>query len=415
MYIDRYFKMPKFTEVQMSACLEDIAKKDGRSIRRIAAAHNLHEATVRLRIKKSKAAEDPLRKVGRPTILSKEEETTLANCINVLCKNGFSPSIDDVRLIVSDYVKSNKIEAAFKNNLPGRKWMKRFLNMNSLSLKKATMISKIRKDCTSNPFIVYEFYDRLEEIITYNNLNADDIWNMDETAFCLDPKKAQTIAPKGSKAYKITQGGGRENITVVGVVSASGKVMDPVIINQGQNFQHSWRGDKALPNTIYGVSAKGWMTSEVMLSWFEHFIKLETKRPLLLIFDGHLTHFSIDVIKMAIANGLILMKLPPHVTDIMQPLDVAMFGPLKRKWNEVLNEHMGLTGPRNTIRPSDFVNMVCGMWHDAMPSKNAISGFESTGIYPVNRLKYPIERLDERLLIKYDEWSLLRAGETILF
>ena len=48
--------------------------------------------------------------------------------------------------------------------------------------------------------------------------------------------------------------------------------------------------------------------------------------------------------------------------------------------------------------------MVCGMWHDAMPSKNAISGFECTGIYPVNRLKYPIDRLDERLLNKYEEW-----------
>ena len=97
------------------------------------------------------------------------------------------------------------------------------------------------------------------------------------------------------------------------------------------------------------------MTSEVMLSWFEQFIKLEKKRLLLLIFDGHLTHFSIDVIKMAIETNIILMKLPPHVTDIMQPLDVAMFGPLKRKWNKVLNDHMGLTGPKNMIRPSDFM------------------------------------------------------------
>ena len=42
------------------------------------------------------------------------------------------------------------------------------------------------------------------------------MWNMDETTFCLDPKKSQTIARKGSKAYKITQGGGRENVTIVG-------------------------------------------------------------------------------------------------------------------------------------------------------------------------------------------------------
>ena len=37
--------MPKFTEEQMSACLQDIAKKDGRSLRRIATEHHIHEAT----------------------------------------------------------------------------------------------------------------------------------------------------------------------------------------------------------------------------------------------------------------------------------------------------------------------------------------------------------------------------------
>ena len=72
---------------------------------------------------------------------------------------------------------------------------------------------------------------------------------MDETAFCLDPKKSQTITPKGSKAYKIrlyTQGRGIENVTIVGVVNESGKVLDPVIIYQGRNFQQSWRGVIAL-------------------------------------------------------------------------------------------------------------------------------------------------------------------------
>ena len=37
-----------------------------------------------------------------------------------------------------------------------------------------------------------------------------------------------------------------------------------------------------------------------------------------------------------------------------------------------------------------------------MPSKNAIKNAQ--GICPVNCLKYPIERLDERLLHKYEEW-----------
>ena len=159
--------MAKFADERMSACLQDIAKKYGRSLRCIATVHNNHEATVRLRVKKLKAiesGEDQYRKVGHPCILWKEEEMTLAQCINVICKNGFSSSIDDVRLMVSDYVKSNKIEAPFKHNLPGRKWMQRFLNDNNLSLKKVTLIAKVRKDCIKSIYCVQIFFIDLNRL-----------------------------------------------------------------------------------------------------------------------------------------------------------------------------------------------------------------------------------------------------------
>ena len=46
-----------------------------------------------------------------------------------------------------------------------------------------------------------------------------------------------------------------------------------------------------------------------------------------------------------------------------------------------------------------------------MPSKNAVIDFACTGIYPVDRSKYPLERLDERLVNKYDEW--VKAGKPV--
>ena len=65
-----------------------------------------------------------------------------------------------------------------------------FRRQNNLSLKKATMMTNVCEDCTSNQFIDYNFYDRLEDIICENNLSSNDIWNMDEIAVCLDPKKS---------------------------------------------------------------------------------------------------------------------------------------------------------------------------------------------------------------------------------
>ena len=180
--------MPSYTEENMSACLKEVDKKDGRSLRKIAAEFGIHESTVRLRLKKRLQIEsgaEPPKKVGRPTVISATDESCLAECISVLCKNGFSPTLDEIRLIVSDYVKANNVETPFTNNLSGRKWMNRFMNTNNLSLKKATMISKVRKDGTSNPFRIYEFYDLLKTIVEEHEFEADTIWNMDETACIL--------------------------------------------------------------------------------------------------------------------------------------------------------------------------------------------------------------------------------------
>lgn len=44
-------------------------------------------------------------------------------------------------------------------------WIKSFMKRNGLSHKKAEMISTARKANTSNPFIIFDFYDQLEQVI----------------------------------------------------------------------------------------------------------------------------------------------------------------------------------------------------------------------------------------------------------
>ena len=116
--------------------------------------------------------------------------------------------------------------------------------------------------------------------------------------------------------------------------NAAGRVLDPLIVVAGKNLQSTWRGDRALPGTFYGISQSGWMTTEVFAEWLEKFTALVKERPLLLILDGHLTHVSIRAIEKAIDEDVTILKLPPHVTDKLQPLDVARFGPLKRAWEK---------------------------------------------------------------------------------
>ena len=49
-----------------------------------------------------------------------------------------------------------------------------------------------------------------------------------------------------------------------------------------------------------------------------------------LICDGHNSHISGDFIRHCIQCNIILLLLPPHSSHLTQPLDVRVFGPLKK-------------------------------------------------------------------------------------
>ena len=116
-------------------------------------------------------------------------------------------------------------------------------------------------------------------------------------------------------------GAGRENITVLGVANAAGVALDPLIIFAGKNMQSTWYGNKALPNTFYGKSDNGWMDTEIFAIWFNKFADTLKERPLLLMFDGHLTHISIPVIRRACSCDYTWSKMPADKVRLFKALE----------------------------------------------------------------------------------------------
>ena len=98
------------------------------------------------------------------------------------------------------------------------------------------------------------------------------------------------------------------------------------------------------------------------------------------------------------------MKFPPHVTDILQPLDKHCFGPLKRKCEDKLNARINEFGLTKKADKAEFVDLISSIWHFGMKESNVIAGFETTGIWPLNKEKYQKSRFDIRLFEKYQKW-----------
>ena len=102
----------------------------------------------------------------------------------------------------------------------------------------------------------------------------------------------------------------------------------------------SFRTTHAPPGTIRGCSENGWVNTELFLEFIQHFMKhvsCSQKNPVLMIFDGHKTHLkSLELMDYARENSLFLLSLPPHTTHKLQPLDRAVFKPLKSYFNNVV-------------------------------------------------------------------------------
>lgn len=380
--------------------------EEGQSLRSVSKNLGIEKMFLYRYRKKNSVGSPECRKVGRRTALPPEVENTFGDHLKLLAKWGFALGKKEVLLTVKDYVEANGMVVPFKDGMPGDDWFHNFCHRQKLSLKSLEPLEKSRRVATGDPFTVYGFYDVLEEQIAALGLSEkpQNIHNLDETSFCSDSSRVKGLSGIGQKAHRYTAGSGRDNTTVLACCSASGEVLPPLIVFQGRRLWSTWKGSNDIPGTFYAATDNGWMTSAVFLEWFIKFCELVKDRPLLVIFDGHLTHLDMETVKYAMSQNVTIIKLPPHTTDVLQPLDKACFRPLKYKWDTSL-----LSWTRSNqrkLQKHEFVDLLCKVWPEGLTAENVRSGFQSTGIYPPNRSKYPVTRFDP---IKYKRYLTHRS------
>ena len=113
-----------------------------------------------------------------------------------------------------------------------------------------------------------------------------------------------------------------------------------MIIFEGKYLNYQWTRNK-IPGTYYGMSGKGWMDQKLFRHWLkDHFLKYAVaSRLLLLLMDGHSSHYESSSVELAKENDVILFCLPPHTTQDSQTLDCTVFGPLKHHWSNVCHKY----------------------------------------------------------------------------
>ncbi|GBL88236.1 hypothetical protein AVEN_117816-1 [Araneus ventricosus] len=91
------------------------------------------------------------------------------------------------------------------------------------------------------------------------------------------------------------------------------------------------------------------MNSHLFIDWLKHFVKHSEPSAedlILLIADNHTSHCSLPAVLFRRENHIRFLTLPPHVSHVLQPLDV--FAPLKALYSSEAEKWL-VQNPGNAI------------------------------------------------------------------
>ena len=200
----------------------------------------------------------------------------------------------------------------------------------------------------------------------------------------LDHRPPKIVTKRGQKKVRSRTSGNKSQIPVIGCVSASGQTIPPFVIFDAKGLNKEWTKGE-VSGTTYGMSSKGWVDSELFRGWLtDHFLQFAVAaRPLLLVLDGHSSHYQPELIQYAKEKDVILFCLPPHTSHESQPLDISVFKPLKQNWQDACHNFMQ-SNPGKVITKYQFSPLLSEAWMATMTPANICSGFRKCGVYPFN-------------------------------
>ena len=293
-------KCKKWMKEQMVKAMEVV--RAGSGINRAALDYGVPRTTLKDRL--SGRVKDGVLPGPDPYLASDEEKelaTFLVDCASV----GFGKTRREVMEIVEQVVLEKEVAEKRKILRAERVsdgWWRRFQKrQKELSLRRGDNTSYLRMDAV-NEDTMKQYFDLLEDVLTEHNLKdlPSQIYNIDESGMPLDPKALNVVTKPGVKKVRSRSTGHKGQITIVACGSAVGQIIPPMVIFDAKKLCHAWTANE-VTGTSYGLSDSGWITTPLFEGWLiDHFLKYAVPgRPLLLLLDGHSTHYQPEVVCFA--------------------------------------------------------------------------------------------------------------------
>ena len=321
-------------------------------------------------------------------IFSTDEEKLLCNFLVRAAKLHYGLSAKTTRKLAFDYAVANKkdVPQSWNNNgCAGKDWLRDFLKRSgslSLRMPEATSLSR---STAWNKQTKYEFFSNLHDVRSRHDYMPHNIYNVDETALTTVQKPVRVVAAKGSKQVgRMTSAERGALVTACCCVNAIGNAIPPFFVYPRVHFKSNMIIGGP-PGCVGTANPSGWMSADCFLQWMAHFVKFSqcsVTNKVLLLLDNHDSHISFECLELAKRCGITMLTFPPHTTHKLQPLDVAVYGPLKQYYNASCDQWM-MSNPR-PMTIFDIASVASPAFVKSFSASNIIAGFKKTGIEPFN-------------------------------
>ena len=223
------------------------------------------------------------------------------------------------------------------------------------------------------------FFDHLDT--TFTDVELSNIFNYNEINFTDDPKVKKVIVHQGMCHVERKVEHSKQSISIMFCGSATGEYFPPMIVYKAQNVYAGWCVGGP-PGATYDSTSSGWFDSRTSEHWFlSNFFDNVASRPgiKVSIEDNLALHFLHNAIQLAESNNIRFVTLPPNTTQLCQPLDVAVFCPVKRLWRHMLNEWRKESRMEGSIPKPQFPGLFRQLY------ENLVVGFCSCDLCPLDR------------------------------
>nr|CDS29106.2 kinase D interacting substrate of 220 kDa [Hymenolepis microstoma] len=361
-------------------------KYQGMSLRGAATAFNVPESTLRDRVHGRVSLE--CNRPGPPTFFTFDEEKKMVDHILFMSKIGYPYTRNQVVELAGDMTKAVGRIAPFKYLNPSQAWFYAFLNRwpdlkNFLFGPRSNRKSKgVSGDA------IQAYFEQLDKVLTKYDIKdkPEHMWVVDEVSVSCENQPPKLLPISVQRAQSVSYWS--PTVVIIGAGSAAGEKIPPFLLYHGETITHSMM-EGSVRGTKFASTPSGWVNSDAFIQWFlKHFRPQIAKRPLILLYDGHLQFISVRVLERAREDGVLLFPLPPHPA-YNHCIENTCFHAFNSYFDKRL-ERFYQRFPNDPISKQNIAPILTHAYERALQARNMINLFARLGICPFNNLSTSI-------------------------